>query len=138
MTRNTLIEAVAVGALTGLRSMAGPAALAPGRGGTLAGLTGVMALGEMIADKTSFVGNRIDPAPLAGRAVLGALAGGVVSGPRSGDRVLGAALGAAAAIVAAHLAFRARTRSTLPTAVSGAIEDAVALGLMGWIASRRR
>lgn len=133
-----MAEAVSVGALTGLRSMAGPAALAGAHGGALRGLTSVMALGEMIVDKTSLVGNRIDAAPLAGRAVIGGLAGGFVAGPRAGDRLFGAALGASAAIVAAHLAFRARTQSPLPNAVSGMIEDAVVAGLIAWMTSRRR
>jgi hypothetical protein len=133
-----LADAVSVGALTGLRSMAGPAALAGAHGGALRGVTSVMALGVMIVDKTSIVGNRIDLAPLTGRAVIGALAGGFVAGPRPADRLFGAALGASAAVVAAHLAFRARTQSPLPNAVSGMIEDAVVAGLVAWFAARRR
>lgn len=138
MNTSMLADVVSLGAMTGLRSMAGPAALARTHGGTLGGLTAALALGEMLADKTSWVGNRIDAAPLAGRAVIGALAGGLAAGRRPSERVLGAAIGASAAIVAAHIGFRLRTRSPFPAAASGLIEDAFVASLIAWFTARHR
>jgi uncharacterized membrane protein len=92
-------------------------------------VVGILAAGEMIADKTSFVGDRIDAAPLAGRALMGAVVGGVVAYEARDNVLLGCMLGASAAVVAAHLAFHARRRLPVSTAVGGALEDAVVIGL---------
>jgi hypothetical protein len=138
VTSSLMVDALSLGALTGLRSMAGPAALAQPHGGRLSGLTGALALGEMILDKTSVVGNRIDAGPLAGRAIIGALVGGLSAKDGHASRVLGGALGASAAIVAAHTAFRARTRSPLPNALNGVLEDALVASLIGWFDVRLR
>jgi hypothetical protein len=133
-----LSDALSLGALTGVRSMAGPAALAQTGAGSFRGLTGALAIGEMILDKTSLVGNRIDPTPLAGRAIIGALVGGLVAGRGPRHRLLGAALAASAAVIAAHVAFRVRTRSPLPSAVSGVLEDGLVAGAVAWFAARHR
>lgn len=102
------------------------------------GLTAVLALGEMIADKTSFVGNRTDAAPLAGRAIIGAVLGGTIIGGSRGNRLLGAALGASAAVIAATLAFQARTRVPLSPSVSGLVEDALVASVVASFAASRR
>jgi uncharacterized membrane protein len=96
----------------------------------------VLAAGEMIADKTSLVGNRIDPIPLAGRAVAGALVGGLIAREEHGNVVLGAATGAAAAIVAAHVAFRLRQRLPFSSAVNGLLEDSIVTGVAALYARR--
>jgi uncharacterized membrane protein len=129
MTAALLTDTLALGALSGMRSMAGPAAVAARRGGPLAPIVAVLALGEMIADKTPAVGDRTDPFPLAGRAVMGALAGGVLAHERRGNRLAGALVGAAAAVIVAHLAYRVRQRLPLPNVVSGLLEDGVVYGL---------
>ena len=131
-----LTNALAIGALTGMRSMAGPAALALPQGGALGRVVGALAAGELAADKTSFVGNRIDAAPLAGRALIGAIVGGVVAREADSNVLAGAVAGAAAAVAAAHVAFRIRKR--LPAGVAGGlIEDAIVMGLGAWFAKRR-
>ena len=129
MTSTALRKTLAVGALTGMRSMAGAAALAAERGGPMAGFVGLMAGGEMIADKTSFVGNRTDAAPLIGRAVLGAVVGGIIAHEEDANVVLGALLGASAAVVVAHLAFQVRKRVPLPNVAAGLAEDALVVAL---------
>ena len=129
MNRTALRKTIALGALTGMRSMAGPAALAIQRGGVMKHILTVMAAGEMVADKTPFVGNRTDPGPLAARAVLGAIVGGVIAHDSRGNIAFGALLGAAAAIAAAHLAFEARRRLPISNVTAGLIEDAVVVGL---------
>lgn len=138
----------AFGALTGVRSFSGPAfvsrRLAGANGG--AGIRrrlgrqgvqralGVLATGEMVADKTSVVPARTDPGPLAGRAMLGGLAAAVASRNASrGVRVAAGLLGAGAAVGAAFLAYRFRraaaVRLPVPDPLLGAAEDVVVLGV---------
>jgi uncharacterized membrane protein len=129
MNAAALKETVGLGVITGMRSMAGPTALAVRHDGVLSRLVPVLAIGEMIADKTSLVGNRIDAFPLAGRAVMGGLVGGAIAREQHGNIVLGALLGASAAVIAAHLAYHARKRLPVSTAVGGIIEDGIVLGI---------
>ncbi|HET7694155.1 MAG TPA: hypothetical protein VFK57_00455 [Vicinamibacterales bacterium] len=124
------MRTLAAGALTGMRSMAGPMALARSRGGNAARAIAVFGGAEMIADKTRFVGNRIDAAPLAGRAVIGAVVGGFVAHEYRENIAIGALLGASAAVAAAHLAYYVRRRLPVSNVVGGALEDAVVIGLM--------
>lgn len=127
MTRATLKRILAIGAITGMRSMAGAATLAR-HGGLLKGATALMAAGEMAADKTSFVGNRTDALPLAGRAAMGALLGALIARERHDGVVFGALLGAAAAVAAAHLAYQLRIRMPLSAVAGGMLEDAIVVG----------
>ena len=127
MTRATLQRILAIGAITGMRSMAGAATLAR-HGGVLKGATALMAAGEMAADKTSFVGNRTDAVPLVGRAAMGALLGALITRERHDGIVLGGLLGAATAVAAAHLAYQIRTRLPLSTVAGGMLEDAIVVG----------
>lgn len=129
MTSTSLKRTLALGAMTGMRSMAGPTALALERGGALRAVMPVMALGEMIADKTPAIGDRTDPLPLAGRAILGAVVGGLVARDHHQNLVIGSLVGAATAIAGAHLAHYVRQRLPLPGALAGAFEDAIVLGL---------
>lgn len=129
MKSRTLVRAMGFGALTGVRSMAGPAALAFEGSGPVKNVVGLLAAGEMIADKTPYVGDRIDAAPLAARAVMGGIVGGVVAYEARDSVLLGGVLGAAAAIAAAHLAYRLRKSLPVSNPIGGAIEDAVVIGL---------
>jgi uncharacterized membrane protein len=131
MTEETWKKIVALGALTGMRSMAGLATLAmPHR--TAGPVTAFAAAGEMIADKTRWIGNRVDPLPLGGRALIGAAVGAFVAAEQDQDVLLGGAIGAVTAVVAAHLAYHARKRLPLPGIAAGLLED----GLVMAIASR--
>ena len=134
MKHVTLHRILALGALTGMRSMAGPATLAFARGGAARPGMALLAAAEMIADKTPFVGDRIDALPLTGRAVLGALVGGLIAGQHDDNVVLGGALGAAAALAVAHIAYYARQRLPLPSTAGGLLEDAIVVA----VASRYR
>ena len=138
MNAAALRETIAVGAITGMRSMAGPALLARRHGGVLSGVLPLMAAGEMVLDKTSVVGDRTDAVPLAGRALMGAVVGGYIARQNGGHVVAGAAIGAATAIVAAHLAMRIRQRLPLSTAAGGALEDAIVMGIGALYAGRPR
>ena len=127
MTQATLKRILAIGAITGMRSMAGAATLAR-HGGLLKGATALMAAGEMAADKTSFVGNRTDALPLAGRAAMGALLGALIARERHDGILFGGLLGAATAVAAAHLAYQLRTRLPVSTMAGGMLEDAIVVG----------
>ena len=138
MNRASLADTLTLCTITGMRSMSGPAALALARGGISRPLLGVLAAGEMIVDKTSFVGDRTDAVPLAGRAVMGALVGGWLARERGGSAVLGGLLGAATAVAATHLAYQARKRLPFSTAVNGLIEDGIVAAVAGSYAARAR
>ena len=125
MTTATFKRILAIGTITGMRSMAGAATLAAQRDGLLKSATAVLAMGEMAADKTTAVGNRTDTIPLTGRAVMGALLGGLIAREQNDGILLGAALGAGTAVLAAHLAYQIRTHLPLPPATSGMLEDAI-------------
>ena len=81
----------------------------------------------MMADKTSFVGNRTDPVPQAGRAVIGALVGGVIARQDRQSVWLGALIGGAAAVAATHIAYQWRTRLPLSPTAGGLLEDALVM-----------
>jgi len=127
MTGRTLKRILALGALTGMRSMAGLATLAVSHGGATRAAMAVAAAGEMIADKTSWIGDRTDPMPLAGRVTIGAGVGALVAHNHGENVLLGGVLGAATALVAAHLAYRLRKRLPLSSVASGLVEDSLVL-----------
>jgi hypothetical protein len=129
MNDGTLSKIVALGALTGVRSTAGLATLAVAHGGVLGPIMALAAAGEMIVDKTSFVGNRIDSLPLAGRAVMGAGVGTLIARERDEDALLGAVLGAATALVMTYLAYHTRKRLPLSSAAGGLLEDTLVLAV---------
>ena len=128
MTAATFKRILAIGTITGMRSMAGAATLAAQHGGVLKSATALMAAGEMAVDKTSVAGDRTDALPLAGRAAMGALLGGLVARERHDSVMLGGLLGAATAVLATHLAYQLRTRLPLSTAAGGLLEDAIVVG----------
>jgi uncharacterized membrane protein len=129
MNNASIRKILVLGAITGMRSMAGAAALAVQHGGMSFRVLPALAAAEMIADKTQFIGDRIDAAPLAARAVMGAIVGCIIAMEDNRNQLAGAALGATAAVIAAHLAYHARRRLPVSTAVGGMIEDAVVVGL---------
>ncbi len=119
---------LAFGAMTGMRSVAGVATLnmSDRRVRTLMAL---MAVGEMVADKTPWIGDRVEPLPLAGRALFGAAIGTVIARDQREDVLLGGALGAASAVIVAHLAFRVRQTLPVSDVAGGLLEDGLVLAL---------
>jgi uncharacterized membrane protein len=138
--------AAAIGAVSGLRSMTGPAIIVTAvrakrlkvKRTPLAWLgsskampiASALAIGEMIADKLPFIPARVKPGPLAGRAVAGAICGYAVFRARGGNRqaVRGALIGSAAALAAAWVGYQYRRKSPFPALASALIEDVVAAG----------
>lgn len=125
-----LVRAWGIGALSGSRSMLGPAVVAQSVASrSVRTLLSVFAAGELVADKSSTIGARTDALPLAGRLILGAAAA-ATSVKR--HRVQAAFAGAAGALAATYAFFHLRrvatTRLKIPNAMAGLMEDAAALG----------
>lgn len=141
------LQALGLGAISGLRSMSGPASVARGaRDGRLpvgdtrlsflasplvATALTVLQAGEMVGDKLPFTPSRTTLPPLLGRAGAGALVGAVVSeGRRPAANAL---LGGGAAVAAAFLGENLRAVVGGRTGVSDPLlalaEDAVVLAV---------
>ena len=105
-TRTGLIPLALLAAASGARSMAGIAAIS-----THAPVK-VLAAGELIADKGAGIPNRVDPVPLVGPVVAGALLGIAVGGRRSRNRCELAVIGGLIAFLSAHATFRMRRALT--------------------------
>jgi len=136
-----------LGAISGLRSMSGPAfvSLAARNGnldleGTPLAFLGssrlskvivVMELGELVGDKLPKTPSRSALPPLLGRAASGALVGAAVFVSDGRRATTGAALGSTAAIVAAFAGERLRAlaveKTGLPDPAIALAEDATVL-----------
>lgn len=141
------MKAAGLGAISGLRSMSGPAlasrAAARGRlpleGTTLAFLGSsrvsktlvVMAVGELVGDKLPFTPSRTALPSLLGRAASGALVGAALFASDGRRAVTGAAVGSSAAVAAAFAGESLRTLAGEKTGLSDPVvalaEDAVVL-----------
>jgi uncharacterized membrane protein len=148
MTLGDLVREALLGAATGARSTFGPTALAlrarpgdPGLGRIVrwAPATPVLALGEVLADKSSVVPPRTGAAGLAPRILFAAVAGRAMavrdgSAHRaSGVIAAGAAIGAALGGVRWRAAAARWWGQDLPGALT---EDLAAAG-GAWLATRR-
>jgi uncharacterized membrane protein len=138
-------RAAAIGAVTGLRSMTGPALVAEAANAkslklrntpvgwlgsdNAARTTAILAVGEMIADKIPGMPNRTDAPALAFRALAGAVCGYSIAGrvASNQERWISAAVGAGAALAAAWIGVQYRKRVGLPPVMAALAEDAVAL-----------
>jgi uncharacterized membrane protein len=147
MKATTIKHAAALGALSGMRSMAGLTTLSRRfgkrrsrhRAGRLLSnrlvrrALPVLAIGELIADKLPFLPDRTTPLPLAGRALIGSVLGGLVATEERASVLLGAGIGAVTAVATAYVAVHARKfahdRLSIPDAVVGGFEDTLVLGL---------
>jgi uncharacterized membrane protein len=128
---NALAVAWGIGAVSGSRSMLGPAVVARHVLPPVArSVFATLAAGELVADKSARIGNRTDPLPLAGRLLLGGIAAATYA-PRR-QRMQAALAGAAGALAAAYACYHLRRVATqrfgVPDAVAGLVEDAVAIG----------
>ncbi len=148
--------AALMGALAGMRSMAGPAFVGQlARRGALTEVTGplslvtksgfaptsgLLALGELVADKLPFTPNRTAVGPLLGRALTGGISGAVVCSAKRRSALAGALIGATAAIGAAYGAYYLRKRAGeklhVPDAMIALGEDALVAGLGSMLTAR--
>ena len=129
---NDLVVAGAIGAISGSRSMLGPALVARQVAPRLPqSITTLMAIGEMAADKHPATPDRTSALPLIGRMVMGGSAAAMYA--RRDRRVPAAIVGAAAAVAFTFAAFHLRRLATerlhVPNLAAGLIEDALAVGI---------
>ena len=143
-----LIKTLGLGAITGMRSMAAPAALSSaverGDVGGLAdtpfaalGFPGVsralrlLEIGEMIVDKLPVAPSRTSPPPLLGRAAFGAFVGAALFVSEGRRAAVGGVLGALSALAGAyageHLRLLGAERLGIPDPVVALLEDGVVL-----------
>lgn len=139
-----LTRAVGLGLFTGVRSMAGLAALIDHasqqpithddgipydlRTRDAAALLRAMQLGEFVLDKLPFMPARTAMLPLLGRVAIGGLVGALSS---RDDRANGAIAGAGMAVVGTLIGLQFRTRlqhqTGLPDPLVALVEDAIAV-----------
>ncbi len=144
---NLYVKAILLGIVAGMRTFAAPAivgrhfsqnrseelddsALGFIAGDNLQTLIKVAAAGELIADKFSFIGNRTDIAPLAARAISGAVCGAAIFKAGNDEAFTGAAVGAISALVSAQVCYEIRhelSAAGIPDRITAAAEDAIAL-----------
>lgn len=140
-------EASALGAVSGLRAMMGPALLSYTASQKATGelknsflaspkvsvVLGLLSAGELVGDKLPFTPNRTEPQGLAARIVSGAFVGGTICAAHKKSAWTGIALGALSAIAAAyagqHIRHTISEESGIPSAALGAVEDAIAIGI---------
>jgi len=134
MTRG-LKQALQIGITAGMRCFLAPAFVISrqtscGRNANV--VAAAAAVGELVADKTPYVGNRLDAGPLAGRVVAGALCGARVAANKEGNAVLGATAGGLAAFASAYFFYHLRRTTTeagLPDLAFALAEDAAAVAI---------
>ena len=150
-----LLLALLLGVSAGLRSMmplavvtwaarGWPAVAGSSLGFMAAPITGyvfaALAIGELIADKLPFIPSRLQPGPLGGRVVSGALAGAVAAIALQGSPVLAGVAGAIGAVAGAFGGYTMRRGLTvdrkLPDLPVALLEDVVAIGLAVLAVSR--
>lgn len=149
-----ILRAALLGFDTGLRSMTPLAVLAlrqpsapriagwkrwfPLRHGWSRAALVAAGAGELVADKLPTTPSRLEPGALAGRAVLGGIAGLAIASSRhgAGAGLAGIATGTLGAIAGSYAGYHARKGITeqtgLPDVVVAIGEDAFAFGL-GWV-----
>lgn len=134
MTRG-LKEAALIGITAGMRCFLAPAFVISRQTslGRRANLVAVSAaVGELVADKTPYVGSRLDAGPLTGRVIAGAICGAQVADKRRGSIALGLLTGGAAAYASAHFFYNLRRRATearIPDLAFALAEDAAAIAI---------
>ena len=138
--RDAVVGSVLLGAASGSRGQLGVATVVARSDPSLPGifrqpwtrrLLVAAAAGELVVDKLPTTPSRLEPAGIAGRLAMGALAGGLFARTRRAPWLPAAAIGAASAIVAAKIGHdvRARLAQVAPDPAIAVVEDALAFGL---------
>ena len=145
-TSQVLLFAFLIGCVCGLRSMTAPAVVAWGSYlGWLHGDGGLLrlfahkatlivfslfAIGELIADKLSFIPGRTQPGPLGVRVIFGAVCAAALCMAGGASLAGGVILGALGALAGSYAGFtyRSRLAGKVPDLVLALLEDLVAVG----------
>jgi uncharacterized membrane protein len=140
----TYLCEAAIGAVSGLRSMTGPAVVSEAAKRDILHLKGtplgwlssnvtartsaLLAAGELIADKLPFMPDRTRAPGLVTRFISGALCGIAVGRRERKQKIIGALIGGAAAVATAYAGYQYRKHVKLPPLVAALLEDVVAIG----------
>ena len=152
---SVLLLAFLIGVLCGLRALTPPAATAWAAylgwlklEGTLAligslpsvAILTLLAAGELVADKMSWIPNRTSIPGLIARIVMGKLTGACVAAVGGQSIWMGAVCGAVGGIVGAFAGYQARTRSVKalgkPDIYVALVEDLICVAGALWVLSR--
>lgn len=143
----TYFKASALGAVAGLRAFTAPALLGyfaskrennkfennSSASRKVSVVLGLLAAGEIVGDKLPFTPNRTDAPGLIARIISGAAVGGLVCLRGKTFVPAGIAIGAVSSVAAAyagqHIRQAIAEKSSIPSAVLGAVEDAIAIGI---------
>ena len=128
---NALLRAFGAGAVTGLRSMTGPAtAFRNPRNTPVSRVLPALAFMELVVDKFPNVPSRTAAPQLAFRLLAGTITGAGVASARGANRYAGALAGAAGALAASYAGAAYRrfcAERHVPSVVAALLEDAVAI-----------
>jgi uncharacterized membrane protein len=145
---DTVVRVLVMGAITGLRSTAGPAALSraasngriDGLEDTLFAALGsprvstalrMMEIGELIADKLPVAPSRTSPLPVLGRAAIGVFVGAALFASKGRRTATGGVLGAVSALTGAYAGERLRSlvaeKFGVPDLLLALLEDGIVL-----------
>jgi uncharacterized membrane protein len=151
-----LVLAFAIGIVSGMRSLTGPAVVAWAARSNWLNLAGsrlafmgstaavaifsVLAIAELIADKLPSTPSRTAPVGLIARFLCGALSGACVGVSAGQAPAMGAILGAAGGLAGAFAGYQWRTGLVralkVPDFVIALLEDAIAIGAGIFIVTR--
>ena len=128
----TLVAALALGLVAGLRTLLAPAALFLARGSVAGYVLAIASLAEFGIDLYPKAGSRTRPAGLAGRIASGAVVGGVLCAFRGAPPAAGCVLGVLGALAGAFggKALRIRAIERVGAVPAALGEDAVAIALV--------
>lgn len=142
---NPTTQAFVLGVVSGMRAALGPALVSHKlseqrqpdlgrlnfmRSSTTATVLKVAAAGELVGDKLPTTPARIQPGPLSGRVLSGALCSAALGRSARQGAVTGAVVGALGAVAGAYVFYglrRALTQRGLPGVVVAVAEDALAV-----------
>lgn len=100
-------------------------------------LSGLLLLGELIADKLPRVPSRLGLGPLVGRAVVSGYAASVLVGPMNVNGYVAAACGALGALAGAYAGYEWRVRGApslhVNPTLAALLEDVVSVGGAFWL-----
>ncbi len=135
----TVLLALGIGFVSGLRTMTSLAAVALARGVGIWGVVlGLAALGEYVADASPNIPSRTALPSIVIRPLSGAIAGWFITAWHGGSPVAGAVVGVIGALLGTYGGHAARVAAiakvgALPAAIA---EDLVAIGLAALLVTR--
>jgi uncharacterized membrane protein len=134
------LRSFGMGFVAGLRSMTAPAVALAATGSPLALPAGILAAGELFADKLPIMPSRLEQPGLAARVLSGAYCAFVLADAFDGDIGCGLSNGVLGALSGAwsgyHLRKKLDESTPVPDIFLGLAEDAVALGAAFLLAQR--